>query len=426
MKRLVLILILTFFSSYIWCKSISQKQDTISLMTYNALWFSGNTDDMERVKYFRKIIGSLKPDLICLQEMANQDGAQIFYDSVMYVIDKKYSYSPFSEIKSNINDNILYYNSEKVTYLHTKLINTDCRDIAAYYISLKESVHKTKLIIASTHLKASNGSTDKKRRWLEVKEYQKFVDTLSCDYPLIFVGDLNLYTAEEPAYKLLLDSLRVKLQDPLDARGNWHDNSYYAWLHTQSTRSYCSGFNYGGLDDRFDFILMSHHFFDSNYIQYVENSYIAFGNDGYHFNKPINVEPFTGFGRNKSIADALFYASDHLPVIAKFCYPTGSIVENNEPIARKISLVAYPNPFNSTTRIRATLPEPGRYKLSIFNLRGEKVFSKTLYSNINGDIKEVVWESTLRDGKNIPAGIYFIKISNNKGLGIVRKIICLK
>ena len=51
-------------------------------------------------------------------------------------------------------------------------------------------------------------------------------------------------------------------------------------------------------------------------IEYVENTCRAYGNDGKHFNLAVND------GENDSvssdIADALFYASDLLPVIADF------------------------------------------------------------------------------------------------------------
>lgn len=51
-------------------------------------------------------------------------------------------------------------------------------------------------------------------------------------------------------------------------------------------------------------------------IEYMENTYRAYGNDGKHLNLSIND------GENDSvdsiIANTLYYASDHLPVIADF------------------------------------------------------------------------------------------------------------
>ena len=51
-------------------------------------------------------------------------------------------------------------------------------------------------------------------------------------------------------------------------------------------------------------------------IEYVENTYRAYGNDGKHFNLSVNAGENDSVSSN--VADALYYASDHLPVIADF------------------------------------------------------------------------------------------------------------
>lgn len=51
-------------------------------------------------------------------------------------------------------------------------------------------------------------------------------------------------------------------------------------------------------------------------IEYVNNTCKAHGNDGKHFNPAVNDVENDSVSSN--IADALYYASDHLPVIADF------------------------------------------------------------------------------------------------------------
>ena len=46
------------------------------------------------------------------------------------------------------------------------------------------------------------------------------------------------------------------------------------------------------------------------------NSYTAYGNDGLHYNDSINRPPNNAVGQ--TIADAIHYASDHIPVFASF------------------------------------------------------------------------------------------------------------
>ncbi len=88
------------------------------------------------------------------------------------------------------------------------------------------------------------------------------------------------------------------------------------------------------MDDRFDMILMSQAVIDSGRIMYVNNSYTAYGNDGLHFNDSINAPPNNAVGQ--TIADALHYASDHLPVFASFKFESIIPVEIEPLVATVI------------------------------------------------------------------------------------------
>ena len=72
----------------------------------------------------------------------------------------------------------------------------------------------------------------------------------------------------------------------------------------------------GGLDDRFDLILVSQSVKDSGGITYIPGSYTTFGNDGNHLNRALNELPNAVV--EDDIATALYYSSDHLPVYADF------------------------------------------------------------------------------------------------------------
>jgi hypothetical protein len=71
-------------------------------------------------------------------------------------------------------------------------------------------------------------------------------------------GDLNIYDSYEPAYQLMMSAGDAKLYDPISQPGNWHNNVSFAAIHTQSTRTEAFGGGAtGGLDDRFDQILVT-------------------------------------------------------------------------------------------------------------------------------------------------------------------------
>ena len=85
--------------------------------------------------------------------------------------------------------------------------------------------------------------------------------------------------------------------------------------HTQSTHTSGGCASGGGLDDRFDIMLMSGQILeDSGMVSYIPNSYKAVGNDGDHYN--LSLLDGTNTSAPAAVLTALYDMSDHLPVIA--------------------------------------------------------------------------------------------------------------
>jgi len=294
---------------------VGERNGTISIATYNILNFPGGSVS-ERIQYFQLILDMLDPDILVVQEMLSQEGADIFLEQILNDDSVEYSAAPF--LDGPDTDNLIFYKNSKISYISTEQIPTDLRDISAYTMSLVDRPD-VEFIIYSVHLKASQGSVNENRRLEEVLALKEHADNLPEGYHYIVLGDFNIYTSSEPAYQTLMDSFVIDLYDPIDMAGDWHDNPFFADIHTQSTRD--SGFfggASGGMDDRFDMILLSEPFSNPQGLMYIENSYYAFGNDGYHFNQAINYG--VNYAVPPEIADALYYASDHVPVIAQFQY----------------------------------------------------------------------------------------------------------
>ena len=107
------------------------------------------------------------------------------------------------------------------------------------------------------------------------------------------------------------------MEDPIDTPGAWNNNEDFREVHTQSTRTSSSGFGGGaggGLDDRFDFIMVSQNMMTNPNLQYKTDSYKAYGNNGNCYNNNIN-DINCGGVYNQIIRDALYNMSDHLPVV---------------------------------------------------------------------------------------------------------------
>ncbi len=97
--------------------------------------------------------------------------------------------------------------------------------------------------------------------------------------------------------------------------------------------------------------------------------------------------------------------------------------EEREKIPEKFDLFpAYPNPFNPSTKIGFTLPEPGDVWMTVYNVQGKKVYSKK-YSSMNVGYNNILWNA--EGGHNISTGIYFIQI-RYKNYKKINKVLFVK
>lgn len=283
-------------------------------MSYNVLNLV-LTDTTVRNPYFRTIFSNVQPDILVCQEMTSVTGVNGFLVRVLNRVSSGYAAGTF--INGPDTDNALYYKTSLFTFLSNTPIQTALRDINEF--RLRHNATGDTIIIYSVHLKAGDSSVDSIQRAAEVDSLRKRTNLLPPNSNFIVVGDFNIYNSNELAFqKLLNQSQSGYVKDPLNLIGNWTLGSF-APYHTQSTRvRNFGGGATGGLDDRFDMILVSQSIMNSGGITYVPGSYITYGNDGNHYNDSINKPPNAVV--SQQIADALHYASDHLPVYATFSF----------------------------------------------------------------------------------------------------------
>ncbi len=295
-------------------------------MTYNVLHFSGNTTG--RVLSIKKVMDYAQPDIVIFEELEHQSGIDLLLSDVFNVDSTAFAAGTLPS--SQWMKTGMIYRKSKLDLSEDVVISTVLRSIPGYTLSIKNAHSNVNpFTVFGAHLKASDGTSESEQRWEEAKELYKYVAQKDQNYHYIFGGDFNLYGTDEPAYKLLTDSMTVDLDDVV---GHWvRKESAHVTKYTQSTRTdhLGDGGSTGGLDDRFDFILFSEHFTSSDPdLKYVEGSYTVIGNDGNHFDKAL-ID-----GGNSavpdSIAEAIYLASDHYPVVAKIAYTTKS---STSPVA---------------------------------------------------------------------------------------------
>jgi endonuclease/exonuclease/phosphatase family metal-dependent hydrolase len=303
-----------YFSSFVFI-SVSFAQNQHTIMTYNILNYPF-TDTTSRNPHFRTIFANIQPDILVVQEIVSQSAVNAFLNNILNQAASGYSAGTF--INGPDLDRTLFFKCSIFTFISNTPIATPLRDINEFKLS-----HNTTgdtLIIYAVHLKAN--VEDSLLRAAEVDSLRKRTNILPPNTNFIVAGDFNIYGSGEPSYQRLINqSAPGYFVDPLNLAGPVWNVSANAQYHTQSTRTRAFGDGAtGGLDDRFDMILMSQSIMDEGGITFISGSYTEYGNDGNHFNDSINQPPNTAVGQQ--IADALHYATDHLPVIASFNFET--------------------------------------------------------------------------------------------------------
>lgn len=212
--------------------------------------------------------------------------------------------------------------------------------------------------VYNSHLRPSDTTSDANRRGVEVSQLRTNADALGEGTHIIYVGDMNFYRTNDAGWLAFTSSGAGQAFDPVNAVGNWNNNSNFTSVHTQNPRTQ--------MDDRFDFQLVTSEVLDGRGFSYITNSYWAFGNSGSHFyNQPINsggaVAGLNAALTNYSAAQisnvfsALISLADHLPVVADYQLPARLGVTTNGLASRVIVGAVLSNSFSVSNSAPVTV-----------------------------------------------------------------------
>lgn len=401
------------FVSALCCGRLAQA-DTLRVATYNILNFAGQADS-DRLDDLRIVFRAMNSDVVAVQEIETEAAVDYLLSFVFLQLDDDWAAAQF--FNGPDTDNALFYRTSKAALISQRQIATTLRDISEYVLQPAGLDSADRIRVYSAHLKASEGSTNEERRRQEAAALRQQLNLLAPYSQFILLGDFNLYRSSEPAYQLLLSAspdVDGQLFDPINRPGDWHANVAFAGIHTQSPRtSSFGGGAAGGMDDRFDFILVSAALMDTAGSHVLPGTYRAFGNDGLHFNTAIN----NGFNAvvPDSVADALHFGSDHLPVVVDLVVRRSAVsVADRGDVPRTYRyLNCYPNPFNPLLTVELNT---GGVKgvLDVYDTLGRKAFTRDVPAGITG-------EQTIRlDFSGSGTGLYFIRLHTQHGTQVQR------
>ncbi len=94
------------------------------------------------------------------------------------------------------------------------------------------------------------------------------------------------------------------------------------------------------------------------------------------------------------------------------------------PEPTDFGLANFPNPFNPTTTISFIAPQAGTAKLSVFNIKGQRV--NMLYNGLlSKGHHSIVWNGLDERGTAVSSGVYFVRVEMN-GTSQTHKMVLMK
>lgn len=407
-------------------------QDTIRYMQYNLLNY-GNiesycsaTANPTELKdgWIRTIVDFVKPDIFaCVEIGANASVIQHLRDEVLNVNGIQYwENTAMSNFAGSSIVNMVYYNAGKFGLKSQDVVITEPRDINIYTFYLKTqdlgSQQDTIFFHAIVaHLKAGNTGDDELDRAASTNTLMQYLSVAYQPGNFVISGDFNLYTSSEQAYINLLNwnFQAYRFFDPVNKPGNWNNNGSFAALHTQSTHTSGNGCpSTGGLDDRFDFILISDDIKNGHGgMMAIPESYHAVGQDGQHFNSAINAPPQNP-AAPQNVIDALYGNSDHLPVVMDIRIEKTLGLDEQGSVNPWFTL-SNPNTDQAILRFNALTGR--QVQIRVFDLSGNEVLHQT--SRIHADNQLLINLSSLE------AGAYLVQTESSGLPPATRKLIKL-
>jgi endonuclease/exonuclease/phosphatase family metal-dependent hydrolase len=202
----------------------------------------------------------------------------------------------------------------------------------------------TDFYVYNSHWKAVDDQEGRDRRLVEAQAIRANADALGNGKNILYVGDFNVYAGSELAFQTMLGVGNGQASDPVNRIGNWNNNASFIDVFTQAPAVNPPGLLVGGgLDDRFDFQLVTGEFTDGTGIDYRPGSYHSFGNNAsVPINSSINNSSSTalsGLANRTTVLDLLTTVTDHLPVVAD--YTVSTVV--NQPAVRFNEVLVNPS-----------------------------------------------------------------------------------
>ncbi|MCC6348827.1 MAG: T9SS type A sorting domain-containing protein [Candidatus Eisenbacteria bacterium] len=295
----------------------------LKVATWNLLDYQPTTIASRQDSY-RIVMDGLDPDVLIVQEMNGSSASRdSFLNNVLNVVRPGQWTGAWLQLGTE--GGAIFWKPAKVNVQNITSVATG--GPRPVLVGLVKPVGYLKnpgwFRIYSVHLKAgtatpsTSDSTTRRQECTSLRTTLNNQVTTVVGTNFMIGGDTNFYGSWEGGYQRLIEPQLDddgRGYDVLDMPGTWNNAAYIPY-HTQSPRA-----SLGGMDDRFDLFLYSRSAYDGAGLDVLPSTYLAYGNDGQHYNQDIDGGGFNN-AVGLTIATALRVASDHVPAVFELQLP---------------------------------------------------------------------------------------------------------
>jgi endonuclease/exonuclease/phosphatase family metal-dependent hydrolase len=362
------------------------KDLTLDVVTWNVEWFgaesNGPADNDLQMNNVIRVIEEIDADIYAFQEISDQ----VAFYNLTESLDQ---FRGFTATFGQTQKTAFLFKTAVVDSLDSGLLfeGQDSFDWAGrlpLYFEVNATVDgiTRRILLYNVHAKAFGDQPSYNRRLNAARSLKDYLDQNNSNDRVIFLGDFNdqltLSTydgADESPYSMYLE-----------------DDAYYATTEILEQNGFAS-YLAGEFRSMIDHIVINDNLTDYHIegAQRVEN--------------PVYIENFVNT------------TSDHAPVWTRFQF-TGEPVELPTEIVVEPN---YPNPFNPSTIIPFSLPEPSSVTIEVYDVLGRKVATLADQQNFPAGENEVEFFA-----EGLSSGIYLYRIGFENGAVVTGKMMLVK
>jgi len=353
----------------------------LRIMSYNV--FLGGIADQARQSYFERIIKSLNPDILAIQEINSRQVNTARSNIATWLNDNNFTAVGLSRSNALVTRYPILNSAQFIDSGNSSVILLDT-----------EAELGSKLLVINTHLAfmpESSRQEDADEIIMRLREWRSGTGPfeLESNTPIVHVGDFNQRSPSPILTTLTEGDIIDEASFGADFPPDWDGTPILDLNSIQNA-------------DTVNYTVSRGRTVKIDYVFYTDSA-IEVGNHYVLNTRIMTQDDLTTYNLETADTDS---ASDHLPTIMDIASILSVSVETISGIPAKFTLRApYPNPFNPSTTIEYSVGQAVHVELTVYDLLGRQVSTLVNEPQAAGEY------SMKFNASGLASGVYFVRLT---------------